>query len=320
MSNVFDYLDWRGDLTFEQAAFNEIDALILAITAYIHYPDSFDEPTSFKEALQKFYAQPAEDAYRGFEGIKDDIYQLLKSLEENKRFNGLYLSDYRNIFIKEPQEQFAAMTYHLADHSLITVFRGTDSTLVGWKEDFNMALDKPVPAQLSAAAYLEEISDKYGKNIIVTGHSKGANLAVFAASQLKDKDRLLNIYCNDGPGFSDEFINSGEFKGIEERIKAYMPAGSIVGGLMIPPQTEMILSNGVSILQHDPFSWQLKGTHFLKNDQRPAHIKAAEKALNEFWQKADKDELKSFIDSIYKQLDKFDTDFQRTIKKLKSLI
>lgn len=320
MSNVFDYLDWRGDLTFEQASFNEIDALILAITAYIHYPDSFDEPTSFKEALQKFYAQPAEDAYRGFDGIKDDIYQLLKSLEENKRFNELYLSDYRNIFIKEPQEQFAAMTYHLADHYLITVFRGTDSTLVGWKEDFNMALDKPVPAQLSAAAYLEEIADKYAKKIIVTGHSKGANLAVFAASQLRDKDRLLNVYCNDGPGFSNGFINSSEFKEIKERIKAYMPAGSIVGGLMIPPQTEMILSNGISILQHDPFSWQLKGTNFLKNDQRPAHIKAAEKALNEFWQKADKDELKSFIDSIYKQLDKFDTDFQHTIKKLKSLI
>lgn len=320
MSNVFDYLDWRGDLTFEQASFNEIDALILAITAYIHYPDSFDELTSFKEALQKFYAQPPEDAYRGFDGIKDDIYQLLKSLEENRRFNELYLSDYRNIFIKEPQEQFAAMTYHLADHCLITVFRGTDSTLVGWKEDFNMALDKPVPAQLSAAAYLEDIADKYAKKIIVTGHSKGANLAVFAASQLRDKDRLLNVYCNDGPGFSNEFINSSEFKEIKERIKAYMPAGSIVGGLMIPPQIEMILSNGVSILQHDPFSWQLKGTHFLKNDQRPAHIKAAEKALNEFWQKADKDELKSFIDNIYKQLDKFDTDFQHTIKKLKSLI
>lgn len=320
MSNVFDYLDWRGDLTFAQAPFNEIDALILAITAYIHYPESFVEPIDFKEALWKFDAQPPEVAYRGFEGIRDDVYALLKRLELSERFKGLLLSDYRSIFIKEAEEQFAALTYHLGDGSLLCVFRGTDSTLVGWKEDFNMALDKPVPSQLSAAHYLQEMADKYAGKLRVTGHSKGANLAVYAASQLKDYSRILNVYCNDGPGFSAEFINSAGFQRIRDCIKAYMPAGSLVGGLMSPPKTELILSNGVSILQHDPFTWQLKGTHFLKNDQRPAHIKVIEKTLNDFWQKSDKEELKKYLDNIYKHLDNFDTDFQHTIAKLKKII
>ena len=44
MADISDYLCWRGDITFEQDPFNDVDNLILAQIAYVDFSDIIPAP------------------------------------------------------------------------------------------------------------------------------------------------------------------------------------------------------------------------------------------------------------------------------------
>ena len=180
--NIFDYINWRGDLSFRQSPFNEVDGAILAKLSYLPLERVLEqgsmEPISIADAAKKLFALPN---INGSFMRKEDS-PLLSALAESPRFCNMGLFACMNRFDPESQTQFFAMTIRLSKSELYVAFRGTDNTLVGWKEDFNMCFVCPVPAQKLAVEYLESTVKHSVGRITVGGHSKGGNLAVYAAA------------------------------------------------------------------------------------------------------------------------------------------
>lgn len=266
MANMFDYLKWRGDLTFTQDPVSQVDALIFSTLAYIHYGPMVEEnplhPVLLKDACQEFLGlEDMEDRYR----VKSDI-ELLKQAAQTVRYGYAQICMYHDRLIPEQETQFAAMTFLLDDGSMFLAFRGTDTSLVGWKEDFNMSFQQTVPAQRLAVQYVREVAAEFIQPIRMGGHSKGGNLAVFAAARSSPmlQKRILEVYNHDGPGFNDYMMGDPGYLAMVPRIKTYIPQSSVIGMLLEHEEPYMVIrSKTVGLLQHDPYSWEVMGKSFI---------------------------------------------------------
>lgn len=262
MANIFDYLTWRGDLTFTQDPVNAVDALIFSALSYIHYGGSVaadpDTPVTLRDAAESYFVgDPGENSYR----VKNDL-ELLKQAAQTTRFGLSRLVQYRDDFLPEQETQFAAMTFLLDDGTMFMSFRGTDSTLIGWKEDFNMSFQETVPSQRMAEQYTREVASKYVWPLRLGGHSKGGNLAVFAAARSDSalQRRILEVYNNDGPGFTGYLMGDAGYLAMVPRIKTYIPQSSVIGMLLEHEEPYTVIrSKTVGLLQHDPYSWEVQG-------------------------------------------------------------
>lgn len=195
--------------------------------------------------------------------------QFYRSIAHNPRFAVTRVNAADERFDLDQQTQFAAMTFLLPTGTLVVAFRGTDDSLIGWKEDFNMAFTYPVPAQKQAADYLERVGALWNGEIVLTGHSKGGNLAIYAAMNAPDaiKDRITRIYTLDGPGFSPEVIHSYEYSTVVHRITRVIPDGSIIGMLLAhSPHAHRIVvkSSADGLMQHSCYTWLMHGDHFVQ--------------------------------------------------------
>lgn len=275
MGTILDYLDWRGDLTFAQSEFNEIDALILCQIMYLKFDgilrnDNFSDSMTLSKLAKKF-EESADYDERIDVGmlINEQTYKVLLAAGASERFKDVRITGYISIIDLSKDEQFAAATYSLDPRRHYVVYRGTDDTIVGFKEDFNLAIMDEVPAQKDAVMYLEKAVKNLKGDFYVGGHSKGGNLAVYASAMSKPdvKKRIQLIFNMDGPGFLKKKLQSQEFYEIIPRIRSYYPHFSIVG--MIFDQAgeyEVVESEQTGIMQHDPFSWHLQGNKFVLMD------------------------------------------------------
>lgn len=266
MANVFEYLKWRGDLTFTQDPPNAVDALIFSALAYVCYGGSVETepytPVLVKDAAEEFFA--LED-YENRCRAKIDL-ELLHAVVSTARFGFSEICMYRDEFIPEQETQFAAMTFLLDDGSMFLAFRGTDNSLVGWKEDFNMTFQQTVPAQRLAAQYVREVALEYQRPMRLGGHSKGGNLAVFAAARSSPslQQRILAVYNHDGPGFTKYLMGDPGYLAVVPRITTYIPQSSVFGMLLEHEEPYTVIrSKTVGILQHDPYSWEVLGRGFI---------------------------------------------------------
>ena len=206
LTDVFDYIRWRGDLSFRQDPPNEVDGLIFSALAYIRYCGELEENVNsvklLCDAFQDF-SQHEESNTRV--RVKNDL-ELFKAAANSVRFGQCALCMYKERFVPDEETQFAAVTFLLDDGSAFLAFRGTDDSLIGWKEDFNMSFQKTVPAQRLALEYAENFAAAYLMPLRLGGHSKGGNLAVFAAAGLLPnfQNRILEVYNHDGPGLSED--------------------------------------------------------------------------------------------------------------------
>ena len=265
MANMFDYIRWRGDLTFTQDPPNSVDALIFSSLAYIQYGGRVEAepytPVYLREAAEAYFAlEDHEERVR----VKNDL-DLLHAAASSARFGYTKIYLYRDLFIPEQETQFAAMTFLLDDGSAFLAFRGTDYSLVGWKEDFNMSFQQTVPAQRLAVQYTREVAAEYLAPLRLGGHSKGGNLAVFAAARSAPmvQQRILEVYNNDGPGFTKYMMGDPGYLAMVPRIKTYIPQSSVIGMLLEHEEPYTVIrSKSVSLLQHDPYSWELMGREF----------------------------------------------------------
>lgn len=262
MSNILDYITWRGDLPFAAAGFNEVDGLILAQMSMLRWEHALG-PGESARVMDTFATMNQPPVSVGF--TTEDDAKLLHAVTHCARFGEIVLQNYERAFDEGAQKQFAAVTLLLDDGTAYVSFRGTDATLVGWKEDCNMAFSKPVPAQEAARDYLRAALKRFPGPLRVGGHSKGGNLAMYAAARVGAPGRIISVFNNDGPGLSDRMNAAALYRRIAGRLHSYVPQGSIVGMLLQhPDEYTVVKSNSVSILQHDPYSWQVEGPAFVR--------------------------------------------------------
>lgn len=309
--NIFDYLDWRGDITFRQSPVNMVDGLIFSTLAYLNYPVPEGTSLPLHQAYKALAKLPAREQYRGLDIMKKSCRNLGKDVVKYTRFRDIKVTDYVEMTSDEKQLQFSAMTFLLPDNQMFVAFRGTDNTIVGWKEDFNMAFISGTPAQLEATEYLKKAAAKYPDySIYLGGHSKGGNLSVWAAGYLPDdlNSRLAGVYNNDGPGFIEDFTESTEFLTVKDKIHSFVPESSIVGVLMGGCDYRIIKSSSVSLFQHDPFTWKILGTSFIYDTKLSLANRKIGKKFNEIIRTMDKEQYSAFIEKIYDELKSKDTD------------
>lgn len=266
MANVFDYLKWRGDLTFAQDPPNAVDALIFSGLSYVRYGGQVEadpgRPVPLTDAAETFFAlEDCESRVR----VKNDM-ELLRAAAETVRFGQTRIVMYRDSLIPEQETQFAAMTFLLDDGTAFLAFRGTDHTLVGWKEDFNMTFQQTIPAQRLALQYTRDVALERSEPLRLGGHSKGGNLAVFAAARSSPmiQQRIVEVYNNDGPGFTKYLMGDPGYLAMVPRIKTYIPQSSVIGMLLEHEEPYTVIhSKSVGLLQHDLYSWEVLGRAFL---------------------------------------------------------
>ena len=272
MANLLDYIAWRGDLSIATDGFNEVDNLVLAELAYADFtgivPGDFSREGVALERVALAYA----DMGRASDLINDPG-PLLAAAGKSRRFGALRLSGYRNQIDAQRQYQFCAEVFLLPDGTAYVAYKGTDNTLVGWREDFNFSF-KQTEGQLQSAAYLRQAAAFFRCPLRVGGHSKGGNLAVYAAAFGGEGARLLNVYSNDGPGFNNAIAAMPEYGAVLDRVTLIVPEFSIVGILMNnKSERRIVRSSANGVMQHNPLTWQVLGTAFeVVDSQSPAGI------------------------------------------------
>ena len=302
MATMIDYLRWRGDLTFTQDPPNCVDALIFSTLSYIHYGGQVetqpDMPICLRDAAEYFFSLP--DAEKRIRVEKD--LDLLQQAAMTTRFGHTKIVMYRDTLIPEQETQFAAMTFLLDDGSAFLAFRGTDYSLVGWKEDFNMSFRQTVPAQLLAQQYVREVAAEYSVPMRLAGHSKGGILAVFAASRVRPilQKQILEVYNQDGPGFTEYMMGDPGYLAMVPRIRTYVPQSSVIGMLLEHEEPYTVIkSRTVSLLQHDPHSWEIMGRELITVEEVSEDSRFLDAAIKAWFAEMTDQERGRLVDVLF---------------------
>ena len=303
---VFDYLRWRGDLTFRRDAFNEVDNLVLCIIAYINFR-RIDAVHTKDPSLAPSLAEicpllTAEDDQLGLSELS--YLPLVQLAAQTERFRDVRLYGFTHEYDEAKAMQFDALSFLVPDGTLFVAFMGTDTSLAGWKEDFNMSFLSAVPAQKRAAEYAQEMAAGCpDRPLRIGGHSKGGNLAAWAAlhipAQLQE-DRLLDAYNNDGPGFARDMVETPEYRRVADKLHTYIPESSIVGVLLEHDEDYAVIdSANRSIMQHEPLSWNVLGRSFVHLGQRSQMGRLSDDVLREWIGSMTPREREQFTDALF---------------------
>ena len=272
MTNILDYLKWRGDITFDHDGPNEVDGLIFCELAYLPF-ERFISECNDEETLKSLYKRyselPESETKIGAIFPEKKIKELFALVASSERYKNVKLKRFINHVCKSSEKQFCAMTFVLNSEYLYIAYRGTDDTLVGWKEDFNMAFNTPIPSQIDSTAYLNDVGARTRKKIYVGGHSKGGNLSVYASVMALDKvqDKIIAVHNFDGPGFRNDVFDEIKESSIIEKIINILPQGSVIGMIFtLLGKKEFIRSKGKGMYQHDGFNWELLQKSFVTAD------------------------------------------------------
>ena len=318
MGYLGEYLRWRGDLMFSQTPFCYADSLALTMLSYLNPEEVSKDQSSLKNItlreLSRRYARCYVPAKKpGKLSMMARAPELLALMASCRRFSEIEMADYDCYIDTELEGQFAAMTFSVGEHSIYITYRGTDNNMIGWKEDFNMSYLNSVPAQKSAVEYLSGQHRKGLEKIVIGGHSKGGNLAVYAAScaDAKMKSLIAEVHSFDGPGFSEDFLQREDYGEISGRVIDFMPQGSLVGRLFEHrSQVKIIRSDSRGIMQHIPFHWKIEGGDFLYAEEFDTGSQIFCDIMAAWLSEPGNREKKMFIDAVFDVLE--DTGISKT--------
>jgi hypothetical protein len=308
MANIFDYIAWRGDLSFRKSPFNPVDNIILTHVAYFPFDGIVPGPeekggVTMAEAAKQAAAILERDSNAfGDRLIFKDDPALLAALGASERYGGLELAGFVNQIDLNAEKQFSALTILSCDKAALVSYRGTDNTIVGWKEDFNMSFSTPVPAQLEAAAYLEKTAARIRGPLRVGGHSKGGNLAIYAAAfcDTRIRRRIKAVYSNDAPGFSKAVVSSPGYRAISGRIQSFVPQSAVVGMLFEHEEDYTVVKSAqTGLMQHDVYSWQVTRDDVERLDRVTEGSRFMDRTLKEWIGALSREELRQFSDTLY---------------------
>ena len=269
---IKEYIEWRGDVPFELDPFGEVDALVLAELSYVPFENVLAKtegggelPYSLplRETAARFDKDAVDEKLRIYSFERDA--ELLKLAGESVRFGDVVASGYRAELSPEKDQQFAAVTFTLPDETRFIAFRGTDDTIVGWKEDFKFSFMYETAAQRLAAEYLERQAEG-SFPLMLGGHSKGGNLAVYSAVKCSNGvfARIRQIYSFDAPGFRDEIISTDAYRRVQPLVRSVIPESSLVGQLLTEDtEPDIVRSSATGVMQHEAFTWEVRRNRFV---------------------------------------------------------
>lgn len=299
MANINDYLRDMGEQRIsKKAPFSEADQLILARISYLPFHKiKLGLFETIASVADKMHSLPAS-AF----GWPDD-QQLIKLLGQSKRFCKMRISNFVRHNDKDLEKQFSAVLIHLNLERAFLSFYGTDSSLTGWKEDFNLAFLDQIPAQIEALEYLKMIHRRFfWKKLYLGGHSKGGHVSIFAAIHASDhiQKKIQAVYNYDGPGIRKDLAaqDLGSFK-ILERIHTFVPQESIIGRLFEHREgLTVVHSTAKNVYQHDIYSWQIEGNRLVRS-KTTKRGDIINRAINNWMQTASRDEIRIFINGMF---------------------
>ena len=322
MGNLFDYVAWRGDLSLAAVPLNDIDALLFARLSYIPFegvvPAGFEGGKPLPEAARQVLAKGVLDA-EGGQNAEDK--RLLQLLAEAPRYQGLTLCGYESILDPEAQEQFAAVAIRLPLGACVA-YRGTDGTLVGWKEDFNMSFSDVVPAQVHAVEYLNRAAVLPG-TLRLCGHSKGGNLAVYAAAFCDEtlQSRIVAVRNFDGPGFQGQIAAKPSFQRILGRTRTFLPRSSVVGMLLEhdEPYTVVESQGSGGIAQHNVYLWEVNRNGFQELEQLDGGSQLIDRTVKDWVANMAPEQREKVINGLYAALTATQADTVREVREKKKM-
>ena len=269
---LLDYLQWRNDVPLSVSPFNEVDNVIFSYLSYIDFRDLKEDWNGFfdlKELFQDFCEKHSLEEIQTTGEFTERAPLLLQEMMAGERFSATKVGYYAEDFDKDKVKQFAALVFLLPDGRNYISFRGTDKTITGWKEDFLMSCQSETAGAKEAVAYFNKIAPVLEGELILGGHSKGGNFAMYAAAfcEAEHKERIMQVYNNDGPGFREEVIQSPEFQELLPKIITIAPQSSIIGQLLSNPAKQHVIhSTAKGILQHDAMTWEAEKDRLLSSE------------------------------------------------------
>lgn len=303
MSTIFDYLKEVTYDSIYDRPFKELDILSLTELTYLPFGHIVPQGDTTGIQVRLSDAMDLIDRTTNFI-VSNQHLQLVDELATSKRFKNIKLLNYVDEYDPDVQKQFAAMTYRLTMDVYLVVFRGTDDTLIGWKEDFHMTYMDHVPAQRRAASYLQNVMKEFSKGrFLVAGHSKGGNLATYACSYLPDSlfERIDAIYSYDAPGLNQAIIETEGYQRTSPKIHRFVPQGSIVGMMLeVPEPTTIVKSRAFGgFAQHDAFTWEIKDLRFVTVTKTSPDSQQTDETLKQWVHETSAEERKKFFDTFF---------------------
>ncbi len=300
MQNILGYLEEYGNRDFDKKEFGDVDSLVLAQLSYLKL-DGY-VPDEGHISLRQLAAVPGIDGIFG-----DHIYgklnrELFERATDCRRFKDIRVSHYVSIINKELETQFCAVTFDLPEGITYVAYRGTDETMVGWKEDFNLTYMKEIPAQRLAVEYLTDAAERIKGKFYVGGHSKGGHLSIYASMHALGviQDRLIRIYSMDGPGFMKEMLAREGYERIRDRICKYLPQSSMIGMLQERDDNYVVIkSTGVGLLQHNLYTWLTEDGELIPEPELKDKAKVRDQVINDWIEGLTPESRQRFVDTLY---------------------
>ena len=330
MATQFDYLSWRGDLTFQKDEFNEVDSSILAMLSYVDYDSRSKEPILLKDAARDYCPDKKYDSIRlGLIIPSKKINKIFCMAGESARFGDCLITDFEWKTSVEECCQFAAVTYHLPDGKAVICYRGTDDSLVGWREDCCLSYLDEIPAQKMALDYFERMAKKYPREkFYFVGHSKGGNLSLYVTVKAKSglRRRIIRAFCLDGPGLPTALVQSKEFKSAESKLSIIVPQSSFIGTMFdVGGNYTVVHGTMHGAYQHDCFTWEVERGGFVRLPELSDRGKKNAEQFKSSMDRMTLEEKREFADMLFEVIEstgaKSLTDFSSgTLKKLVTLI
>ena len=313
MGTILDYLREYGDYTLWEKPFSDVDSLVLCQFAYLKFDGMVPGPGEgcCAVGVRELAEHVHYDHLYGDERYRKDNTALFQGIYKSRRFGDMKLWNYVNQIEPDQETQFSAVVCGLPGGVTYVAFRGTDESIVGWKEDLNLAFSKPVPGQILSVQYLEQAARTIAGGFYVGGHSKGGNLAVYASMNCSAgvRERIERIYDHDGPGFRPEVREKGAFAEIAGRIRKTVPRSSLVGMLLYTEENYTVVeSKTIGLAQHNPYTWLVKEDAFLIVKDIRTGRKFMDKALNQWILSLSPEEMHTFVDTFYQVILASETD------------
>ncbi|MCM1541638.1 MAG: DUF2974 domain-containing protein [Blautia sp.] len=304
IGTIIDYLKEYGDTSFRETPMNEVDSLVLCQFAYLKFdgivPGAAENLPSVR--LKDLEEHPDYENLYADERYEKANRKLVTAMLAGRRYRNMKMNCYVNFIEKESETQFSAVTLLLDDGTIYVAFRGTDETIVGWKEDFNMAFLSPVPGQAYSVKYLNAVGSRLHRPFYVGGHSKGGNLAVYSSMNCRPEiqDRIIRIYSMDGPGFRPEVLKEANYSMIARRVEKILPHSSLVGMLFESDMRfKVVESRTFGLLQHNPYTWLVKDGRLVEVKDIYESRRQMDNTLNEWILSLDEEQLRIFVDTLF---------------------